>query len=168
MTIIGADDVFFQELCCIDHELFLKVKASGCLLCQAPLDTSNFKRKPRGLGENEEIRFSLCCRREGCRKRATPRSLRFLGRKVYSALTIILAINFYTSMGLRSPIARRTIARWRSFWRERLHEEHPFMRNARSFLPPGLQVGTDPMALLCLFKFPEKNSLVPILKFFIF
>jgi hypothetical protein len=168
MTIIGADEIFFQELCSIDHAVSLEVKAKGCLLCKAPLDTSNFKRKPRGLGENEEIRFSLCCRREGCRKRVTTRSLRFFGRKVYSALTVIVAINFYTSLCLRSAVARKTIARWKSFWKDRLHEGHPFMRNARSFLLPGFQVGPDPTALLFLFKFPEISSLIPILRFFLY
>ena len=35
-------------------------------------------------------RFSFCCAVDGCRKRATPPSLRFLGRKVYLATVVTL------------------------------------------------------------------------------
>ena len=35
-------------------------------------------------------RFSFCCSRDGCRKRKTPPSLRFLGRKVYVAAMVVL------------------------------------------------------------------------------
>jgi hypothetical protein len=36
-------------------------------------------------------RFSLCCGREGCRRRATPPSIRFLGRRVYVGAAVIIA-----------------------------------------------------------------------------
>ena len=45
-------------------------------------------------------RFSLCCGREGCRHRATPPSVRFLGRRVYVGAVVIVA----------SAIALTTIA----------------------------------------------------------
>jgi len=34
--------------------------------------------------------LSFCCALDGCRSRATPPSLRFLGRKVYLAAIVVL------------------------------------------------------------------------------
>ena len=42
------------------------------------------------LPEAQCLRLSFCCDREGCRKRVTPPSVRFLGRKVYLAAVMIL------------------------------------------------------------------------------
>ena len=35
-------------------------------------------------------RFSFCCDQEGCRRRHTPPSVRFLGRRVYGGLVAVL------------------------------------------------------------------------------
>jgi hypothetical protein len=161
-----VNDAFFQTLREIDKTIFLEAKARGCLICGGPLDTSNIPRKPRGLGELEDLRFSLCCRREGCRKRLTPPSLRFFGRKVYPALVVILAVDFCRELGLSQRIARQTLARWRSLWRERLAEPSPFMRRARGFLPPGCKAGTTPGSLTSHFGFPSEYSWIPMLRFF--
>lgn len=166
MKPILAGDLFFQDLREHDRKLFLQAKAKGCPHCGGPLDTSNIQRKPRGLGEKEEYRFSLCCRREGCRKRLTPPTLRFFGRRVYPAFVVILAIDFYKELGLSKSIARQTLARWRCFWRDRLEESSPFMRWARSFLPPGCKAGKTPASLTSHFGFPSEDSWVPILRFF--
>src|SRR5208282_1468493 len=59
----------------------------------APIDRS-YARKPRGgpagLGREHAERFSFCCAVDDCRKRATPPSLRFLGRHVYLATVVTL------------------------------------------------------------------------------
>lgn len=161
-----ADDRFFQRLHDLDRDLFLELKSKGCPHCRGPLDTSNFTRKPRGLGEAQERRFSLCCRREGCRKRLTPISLRFFGRKVYPAWVVILALDFMTRLGLNRTIARQTLARWRALWLERLAEISPFMKWARGLLPVGLEGGLTPAAVLPAFGFPSQESWVPCLRFF--
>lgn len=166
MQNIAANDWFFQELCKKDHEMFLKEKSGRCS-CGGRLDTAHFKRKPRGLGEKEETRYSLCCCVEGCRKRLTPRSLRFFGRKIYVAWVVILAIDFFKELGLSTQMSRQTIARWKNLWRDQLSEQNSFMRRARSLLPPGFPESKSPGALLPIFKFPEKSSWIPILKFFI-
>lgn len=162
-----ANDVFFKILRDFDHELFLALKALRCAHCGGKLDTSNYPRKPRGLGEFETLRYSLCCRNDGCRHRVTPPSLRFLGKKVYSAWVVIL-FEFVDKLGLSCEIARRTLGRWRNFWNERLARarEHPFMRWARSLLPPDMPDSSLPSAFLDVFKFPDKESWVPILRFF--
>lgn len=163
---LHAGEAFFQGLRQIDYDLFLATKAKPCPLCGSKLDVSHFPRKPRGLGEAEEQRFSLCCRREGCRHRVTPRSLRFFGRHIYSAWVVILVLDFCRELGLGRSVARQTLARWRAFWRERLAETHAFMRRARGVLPVGHPPSQSPAGLLGAFGFPARESWIPILKFF--
>ena len=84
------------------------------------LDQANYPRKPRGgeLGAAGEIfdqRRSLCCAREGCRRRRTPPSLVFLGRRVYLAITVVIAAWRITNTSTRSP-PRRTVGRWRAWF----------------------------------------------------
>jgi hypothetical protein len=163
---LHADAAFFQELRKIDHELFEAGKSRPCPRCGGQLDTAHFPRKPRGLGEDEERRFSLCCRRDGCRARLTPPSLRFLGRYVYSAWVVILASDFYSSLGLSRAISRKTLARWRALWEMRLAETHSFMRRARGILPPGHPPCRSPAGITGAFGFPAGESWISILKFF--
>lgn len=165
MNPLFADDVFFNDLRDLDHDLFLAIKALLCPRCQGKLDTANYPRKPRGLGELESIRFSLCCRTDGCRHRVTPPSLRFLGKKVYSAWVVIL-FEFAQELGLSREIARQTLARWRNFWNDSLASDHPFMRAARSFLPPNAPMTNLPSSLLDAFKFRNPEAWIPILRFF--
>ncbi len=65
----------------------------GCS-CGGRLHSANYPRAPRGgpdhLPEEYRSRFSFCCDRDGCRKRMTPPSVRFLGRKVYLGAVVIL------------------------------------------------------------------------------
>lgn len=166
MQSLPIDKAFFQSLRKFDYDLFIAAKTKGCPHCGGTLDVANFPRKPRGLAEREELRFSLCCRNESCRKRLTPPSLLYYPRKVYPALAFILAVDFCAQLGLTREIARQTIARWRKFWKARLSEMGSFMRWARGFLPPGWKGGETPSHFLSLFGFPELDSLVPILRFF--
>jgi hypothetical protein len=166
MMPIQADAPFFQSLYQFDYDLFLQVKARGCPHCGSPLDTSNFRRKLRGSGEEQNLRLSLCCRSEGCRKRLTPPSLRFFGRKIYSRWLIILVLDFVEHLGLSKKIVRQTLARWRIFWKTELAETSPFMRWARGFLSPELQASETPKNIVSAFQFPMRESWIPVLKFF--
>jgi hypothetical protein len=156
---------FFQDLRQLDFDLFIAAKAKRCPQCGGKLDTSNFPRKLRDAGE-EQRRFSLCCRSEGCRKRITPPSLRFFGRKVYSAWVVILVLDFCEALGLGRVISRQTIARYRQLWQERLAESHPFMRWARGQLPPGAPATKSPGPLLHHFNFPSSSGRIAVLRFF--
>ena len=53
-----------------------------------------YPRKPRGVGgardATYEHRLSFCCATDGCRRRITPPSVRFLGRKVYLGVIVIV------------------------------------------------------------------------------
>ena len=59
-------------------------------------------------GEEFVRRFSLCCGREGCRKRATPPSLRFLGRRVYLCAVVLVASMFAQVLGTDGSVGRVT------------------------------------------------------------
>ena len=77
-----------------DAEWAEKCQQAGCLKCGGRLDRSDYRRKPRGGPEEakkvETWRDSFCCDVEGCRKRHTPPSVRFLGRKVYWGVVAVL------------------------------------------------------------------------------
>jgi hypothetical protein len=119
---------FFELLEQQDAAIAGRVAAGGCLECGGPLHRGDYDRKPRGglfarAGEDVVRRFSLCCGSEGCRKRATPPSLRFLGRRVYLGAVVILASivaqAFGTAGGVRAGtgVPARTIDRWLAWWR---------------------------------------------------
>lgn len=105
-----------------------QVAAGGCPACGGPLHRGDYERKPRGAriapeGEDSVRRFSLCCGREGCRKRTLPPSLRFLGRRVYLGAVVIVASVVAQARGAKSAIRQatgvptRTSRRWRTWWR---------------------------------------------------
>lgn len=168
MKPLPTDPSFFQQLCELDLALVTQLKTQRCPHCAGTLDVANFPRKPRGLWEGKAIRYSLCCRRDGCRHRLTPPSLRFLGRKVYVSWVVILAIDFYKDIGLSSPICRRTLSRWKAFWRATLAETSSFMRElrARGLLPPEFQPSPSPRGILAALGFPAERSWIPALKLF--
>ena len=83
---------FFRLLLRIDEELAGQTRAEGCP-CGGVLHCANYPRKPRGcpseIVDDFDTRFSFCCNR--CRRRMTSMSVRFLGRRVYLALVVVLA-----------------------------------------------------------------------------
>ena len=82
-----ADAKFHELLLAFDRDLAKAARAAGCARCGGGLHSARFRRKPRGgpagHGEEHNRRFSFCCASDLCRRRATPPSFRFLGRKVY-------------------------------------------------------------------------------------
>ena len=121
------DSTFFDLLLAFDEDLAQVVRRQGCE-CGGALHSARYRRKPRGgpanLGEDLTIRFSFCCATEGCRRRATPASLRFLGRKVFfGALVLLLPILREGPTPIRMErlcdvffVSVRTVKRWRRFW----------------------------------------------------
>ncbi|WP_437542220.1 hypothetical protein WME97_12865 [Sorangium sp. So ce367] len=117
---------FFATLEALDRAIARRVAASRCSACGGPLHAGNYPRKPRGAliapeGEAFVVRFSFCCGREGCRRRATPPSLRFLGRRVYLAVVVIVASLAAQAIDVASAqptgVPRRTTRRWLTWWR---------------------------------------------------
>ena len=74
---------FWLFLFSVDQDLAQSAREK-CCACGGRLHRADYPRKPRGaedLPQDYRYRFSFCCEREGCRKRVTPPSVRFLGRK---------------------------------------------------------------------------------------
>jgi len=150
--------IFWTGLLSLDQELAEEVRLGGCS-CGGVLHRADFPRKPRGgppdLPPEYGYRISLCCNREGCRKRVTPPSVRFLGRKVYLHAVIILVAALRQGATPRRvrllaellEIDRRTIARWQVFWQEQFPQT-AFWKVARGFLLPLVDAATLPLELL--------------------
>lgn len=125
VTSFGAE--FFDQLVGIDEAIARRVAAAGCPRCGGPLHRGDYDRKPRGAvvavaGEAFSRRFSLCCGREGCRKRAMPPSVRFLGRRIYLEVIVLLAcvrarLGDVVDQGRRiAGVPARTVGRWCAWW----------------------------------------------------
>src|SRR5262249_9270810 len=86
---------FFRELFRIDEAAVSDAQRDGGRRCRGRLDRADYPRKVRGVPAGLEgqfsRRFSLCCSRQGCRRRLTPPSVRFLGRRVYAAVLVVVA-----------------------------------------------------------------------------
>jgi hypothetical protein len=164
--LLSVDETFCQSLRDLDRDIFLAAKARGCPSCGGILDTSNYIRKTRGMSKGDELRYSLCCRNEGCRKRRTPKSLRFLGRKVYGAWVVILAVDFCEELGMKGQLAHQTLSRWKNFWKNQLSDGTEFIKLARGLVAPGAQITDRPGSLVAHFGFPALHSWIHVLKFF--
>ena len=121
----------FYRLYTIDKETAERLKKEPCQHCGGPLHFSNYYRKPRGEPEGIQqeyfLQFSLCCGKEGCRKRRQCPSCRFLGRKVYW-FSVILSIvsdwqnghlpDTFLRLSTTTGISRQTIKRWIMFFHD--------------------------------------------------
>jgi hypothetical protein len=120
---------FYEILERIDWDLADAARGAGCG-CGGVLHRATYPRKPRGgprdLGLGYERRLSFCCARQGCRKRRTPASVRFLGRRVYLGAVVVLVTALHHGVtGRRAARLRelagvsvRTFKRWRRWWQE--------------------------------------------------
>ena len=121
MPVCAVGDKILQWLVDIDEEICRRVAAAGCAWCGGPLHRSDYPRKPRGglfavAGEVFHRRLSLCCGWAGCRRRATPPSVRFLGRRVYLGVAVILASAVAGGLAKVGAVKRATGSR-RARWR---------------------------------------------------
>ena len=128
-----------ELLLAFDRDLAAAARAAGCARCGGVLHSARFRRKPRGgpvgLGEVYDQRLSFCCALDLCRKRTTPPSFRFLGRKVYLGAVVVLVCAMRQGATAARQlselfgVSRRTIARWREWWRSAFVAS-PFWRAA--------------------------------------
>lgn len=157
LNVLGDSRLYKLLLKC-DEDLAATARRSGCS-CGGTLHSARYARKPRGWAvpqpEGYDRRDSFCCATEGCRKRTTPPSVRFLGPKVYlgAVVALITALrhgaNARRLAELRAllPLHRRTLARWRTWWRE-IFTATPFWRVARALLMPPVSAAALPASLL--------------------
>jgi len=81
---------------------------------------------PEEEAEEAIRRHSFCCSGRDCRKRLTPPSVRFLDRRVYLGVVVVLAVALTQGVSgrrartLRREIGvdRRTLGRWREWWQK--------------------------------------------------
>lgn len=134
---------FWLFLFAVDQDLAQTTQQKACA-CGGRLHRANYPRKPRGsddLPQDYAYRFSFCCARDGCRKRVTPPSVRFLGRKVYLFAVVVLVSAMRQGPSPRRVrelthlfgADRRTIVRWQVLWREHVPQT-PFWKIARGRL----------------------------------
>ena len=147
------DPALFRFLLRIDEEFAAEARRAGCPECCGPLHVADFPRKPRGCPaavlEDYSSRFSFTCGR--CEQRATCASVRFLGRRVYVAVMLMLASpprgHAVRQLGDRLSVPIRTLQRWRRWWREDFLRT-PFWQAARSHFMPPLASAQLPRSLL--------------------
>ena len=141
-----TDAIFYNSLLALDRLIAEQVKQSRCQFCHSKLHQSHYLRKPRGVPEGTHsdypIRFSYCCAQDGCRKRLTPPSMRFLSRKVYSSVVIFLVFLLKSktdelkveelNLLLGTSLSVETVRRWRNFWVKQVSQSHTWKRAAFS------------------------------------
>jgi hypothetical protein len=155
------DATFWAFLFSVDQDLAEAQRAEACPACGGRLHSANYLRKPRGprkLPKQQRYRLSFCCDRDSCRKRVTPPSVRFLGRKVYLGAVVILVSAMRQGPTPRRVreltelfgVDRRTIYRWRDFWKEQFPKT-VFWKVARARLVPVFEIVEFPRSLLEVF-----------------
>jgi hypothetical protein len=170
-----ANAKFYELLLKFDEDLSAEAQAAGCPRCRGRLDRANYPRKPRGamakLVEEYSTRFSFCCAQEDCRRRHTPPSLRFLGRRVYLGAIVVLACAMQQgatpvrARRLREllGVSERTLSRWRQWWQSVLGESD-FWKAAQAFFVPPAQPSGFPLSLLERFGGDEESRLIALLR----
>ncbi|MFK7893981.1 MAG: hypothetical protein AB8B63_24415 [Granulosicoccus sp.] len=121
------DASFWSNLSQLDRVIADQIQCQGCQHCAGKLHVANYPRKPRGehrdvLGPDYTQRLSFCC--SLCRKRTTPPSLRFLGRKVYLAGIVVVLSAGVVALDQKQrdallealQVPTQTLHRWRRWW----------------------------------------------------
>lgn len=169
MTDVGAQHPkLFHFLAAIDEDLAAKSRVQGCRCCGGVLHSARYPRKPRGgpmqaQAVGPTTRQSFCCER--CRRRTTPVSVRFLGRRVYPGFILVLLGAMQSGvterrideLRLSLGVARRTLQRWRHWWRE-VFVQTQFWQFARGRFMPPIEHAALPAGLLERFQGVDARS----------
>jgi hypothetical protein len=170
-----ADQQLFQLLEKVDADSAEAARQQGCLYCGGALHRADYDRKPRG-GPGWDRRDSFCCAKDGCRRRRTPESVRFLGRKVYAGLVVVListmvhGLNAERVRRIREllktdrQIGHRTLKRWRQWWLDTFVRSS-FWKAARARFMPPLCEQTLPCSLCVRFEIERRDRFLELLKF---
>lgn len=171
------DSALYPWLMQLDRDLAQEAKERGCPVCQGRLDSAAYPRKPRGgpddLGDDYSRRLSFCCDTEGCRRRMTPPSVRFLGRRVYlGAVVVLLSAMLHGATPPRAArlrelfgVSARTLARWRLWW-QTAFAQSTFFKAARGLLHSAPEVARLPLTLLrCFGPSDDRDEIIASLRF---
>jgi hypothetical protein len=145
-------------------------------MCGGRLDDGRYPRKPRvspavKLPDDYDRRFSYSCATRTCRKRQTPASTRFLGRRVYLGAVVVLATAMqqgttrWRASQLREllGVSVQTLARWRAWWAEAFVES-AFWKAARAAFSPPVAEKAVPSSLLERFVGDAHEQLAALLR----
>ena len=164
-----ADQQLYVLLEKVDHDLAEAAHQQGCLHCRGKLYRGDYERKPRG-GPEWDLRFSFCCSQ--CRRRRTPESVRFFGRRFYAGLVVVLVSAM--AHGLKPERVRRlrealqidyrTLERWREWWLS-LFVDSSFWKEARARFVPPVCPKTLPLSLCLSFQVERTAGLLRLLGF---
>ena len=161
-TNLFKDSRLFEFIQEIDKDSETAASNQPCGHCQGKLDRAFFQRKPRsvpgGFEETFSIRPSFCCRSDGCRKRLTPVQLRFLGRKVYVSIIVLIAAAMTQGLNPKRlcaierelGIPPRTVRRWIVYWREIFPSTNAWRYRRGNIIPPVDETGLPCTLLLRL------------------
>jgi hypothetical protein len=158
----------------IDDDLATKTQAAGCPSCGGRLDSADYPRKPRGADEHDDNyarRRSFCCAVEGCRRRATPPSVRFMGRRVYVGAVVVIAAVLQhgptkkrvAELSALLGASRRTLVRWRRWW-STMFLASRFWTSLRGRFVPAVDEATMPASLLSRVLASEEPAVVTLLR----
>lgn len=165
------DPAFFRLLTHIDTESAAETRKGRCPRCQGPLHVSDYPRKPRGcppsVVEEYSERLSFTC--GWCEKRATPASVRFLARRVYVALALMLISGSggCAACAVRQhlKVSVRTVKRWRTWW-QRDFQRTAFWRSVCERFASPVPAEVLPQSLLERFQGPScQERLEGLLRF---
>jgi hypothetical protein len=146
----------------VDRDFAAVAYEKECPSCGGALHAANYLRKPRGgpddLPDEFRVRFSNCCARDGCRRRALVPSVRFLDRRIYLGVIVCLVTAMRqgpTPTGCEKLTKifgcdRRTLERWRIWWRE-VFPTLPFWKAERARFPSGIDRAQLPTSLIVHF-----------------
>lgn len=165
MKVRLLDNQTLREFVALDERAVVEAQAHGCPYCGSPLFRADYRRKPRGLPVGTtgwDRRFSLCCGAEGCRRRVTPPSVRFLGRRLYPAPWVVLAVA-YAQAARTLRIARRTLRRWSAWWQTRLPVTPAWVR-VRGLLAAPVDESALPGSLLNHLRGPPGERIMALLR----
>jgi hypothetical protein len=163
---------FLSLLLQIDKELAAQTHSHGCP-CGGLLHRANYPRKPKACPKEVidvfNSRLSFCC--SLCRKRSTSASVRFLGRRIYLGLVVLLvpvrraqlsaaAAQVIQALG----VPERTVSRWRSWWLQIFPATPLWQASCARFMPP-VQTQDLPHSLIERFKDGAADCMLHILAF---
>ena len=176
MESILRDRKLYEWMERVDADMATSAQLEGCDDCGGKVHRADYPRKPRGglkdMVERWEKRWSWCCARDGCRKRKTPPSVRFLGRKVYVGVMVVLVAAMRDGLSAKRVgaleeilgVDRRTLERWRAWWAE-FFAQSPFWKGVRGRFRQPITASRLPLALVEAFRGTQREGLLKLLEF---
>jgi len=174
---VMRDARLYALLMKFDEDVACRVQVQRCQKCGGRLDQADFPRKPRvpswvELPAGYDERFSYSCAVEGCRKRHTPPSARYLGRRIYLGVMVVLATAMQQGLSpwricrLREElgVSRQTLERWRTWWQEAFTQS-AFWKAAKAAFSPAVAEAGIPRTLLERFAGSDVEALAALLRF---